>query len=80
MTCKRIVFFGTPDFAASSLRALLDQDEEVLAVVTQPDRPKGRNRKLAAPPVKVLAEQHGSVHQPETVRDETFVQWLADST
>ena len=79
MTCKRLVFFGTPDFAASALRALIDQDEEIVAVVTQPDRPKGRNRKLAAPPVKVLAESHGiPVVQPESVKGPEFMEWLRE--
>jgi methionyl-tRNA formyltransferase len=47
---------GTPDFGVSSLQALLDGPDEVVAVVTQPDRPKGRGKKLAAPPVKLLAQ------------------------
>ena len=69
----RIVFMGTPDFAVPSLQALLDHGETVLAVVTQPDRPKGRGRQLAAPPVKELALRHGlPVLQPEKIRTEAF--------
>ncbi len=71
--CDRIAFFGTPEFAASSLQALLDNGENVVAVFTQPDRPRGRNRKLAAPPVKVLAQSRNiPVFQPEKVRTEAF--------
>lgn len=62
----RIVFMGTPDFAVYSLRALLDQGYEVVGVVTQPDRPRGRKRVLTAPPVKEVALEHGlPVLQPE---------------
>ena len=65
----RIVFMGTPDFACSSLSALASSEDQVLAVVTQPDRPKGRGRKLAPPPIKVLAQKLGlEIWQPETVR------------
>lgn len=63
----RLVFFGTPDFAVPSLRALLGEGFDVVAVVTQPDRPHGRSRsRLVPPPVKVAAEQEGlPVLQPE---------------
>lgn len=65
----RIVFMGTPEFACPTLQMLFDRGEEVIAVVTQPDRPKGRGQKLTPPPVKVLAEQHGvPVLQPVKVR------------
>ena len=49
---------GTPDFAVPTLNALIDNGHNVLAVVTQPDRPKGRGKKLSAPPVKELALEH----------------------
>jgi methionyl-tRNA formyltransferase len=66
----RIVFAGTPIFAETALRALLDRAINVVAVYTQPDRPAGRGMKLAASPVKLLAEKHGvSVKQPLTLRD-----------
>lgn len=65
----RIVFMGTPEFACPTLQMLFDRGEDVIAVVTQPDRPKGRGQKLTPPPVKVLAEQHGvPVLQPLKVR------------
>jgi methionyl-tRNA formyltransferase len=69
----RIVFFGTPSFALPSLRGLLQSPDEVVAVVTQPDREKGRGRRVVSPPVKELALRHGlSLLQPEKVRDEAF--------
>lgn len=65
-----IVFAGTPDFAVSSLKALVRSDHRVVAVYTQPDRPAGRGRKLAASPVKRFAEQQGiPVFQPESLKD-----------
>lgn len=66
----RIVMAGTPDFAAVSLRALLDAGHDVVAVCTQPDRPAGRQRRLRASPVKQLALERGlPVHQPPSLRD-----------
>ncbi len=66
----RIVFAGTPEFAAQHLQALLDAGRQIVAVYTQPDRPAGRGQKLAPSPVKQLALQHGiSVYQPQTLRD-----------
>lgn len=67
----RVVFFGTPPPAVPALEALLtDADTEVVAVVTNPDRPSGRGHKLAPPPVKVAAEQAGvAVWQPERPRE-----------
>ena len=77
MLGARIMFFGTPDFAAASLRGLIDNDENIVGVVTQPDRPKGRNRKMAAPPVKVLAEGRNiPVYQPASVRTAEFLEWF----
>jgi methionyl-tRNA formyltransferase len=65
----KILFMGTPQFAVPSLAALLEQGYEVAAVVTQPDRPKGRKRELAPPPVKAFAIEHGlKVLQPEKLR------------
>ena len=70
----RIVFMGTPDFAVPSLQALLDGPEQVAAVVCQPDRERGRGKKVSPPPVKVLAERHRiPVLQPESVRTESFL-------
>ena len=69
----RILFMGTPEFAASTLQALLDGPDRVIAVVTQPDRPKGRGKKLAPPPVKILAEKEGlPVLQPTKIKTEEF--------
>lgn len=66
----RIVFAGTPDFAAESLRALLQGQHDVVAVYTQPDRPAGRGRQLKASPVKQVALEHDlPVYQPVTLRD-----------
>lgn len=66
----RIVFMGTPDFSVPVLRRLISDGYEVAAVVTQPDRPKGRKKVLTPPPVKVEAEKHGiPVLQPEKIRE-----------
>ncbi|BCB61037.1 MULTISPECIES: methionyl-tRNA formyltransferase [Halomonadaceae] len=70
MSPLRVVFAGTPDFAASSLAAVLDSEHEVVAVYTQPDRPAGRGRKLTPSPVKQLAQAHGlPVVQPVSLKD-----------
>ncbi len=74
----KIVFMGTPEFAVPSLSALHAKGHSVLAVVTQPDRPKGRGRKLAPSPVKRAAMVHGyPVLQPHAVRDDAFAQQMA---
>ncbi|MGA6103397.1 methionyl-tRNA formyltransferase [Pseudomonas solani] len=66
----RLVFAGTPEFAAEHLKALLDTPHSIVAVYTQPDRPAGRGQKLMPSPVKQLALQHGiPVMQPPTLRD-----------
>ncbi|MCU7810218.1 MAG: methionyl-tRNA formyltransferase, partial [Candidatus Thiodiazotropha sp. (ex Notomyrtea botanica)] len=66
----RIIFAGTPDFAASALSALLTTEHQVVAAYTQPDRPAGRGRKLQPSPVKQLALAHGiEVRQPEKLKD-----------
>ncbi|ELY4663007.1 methionyl-tRNA formyltransferase [Cronobacter muytjensii] len=65
----RIIFAGTPDFAARHLEALLSSSHEIVGVFTQPDRPAGRGKKLMAGPVKVLAEENGlPVFQPKSLR------------
>ena len=75
MAALRIIFMGTPDLAAASLRALLAVPKfQIVAVVTQPDRPKGRDLKLQPSPVKQLALEAGlPVLQPEKARDEKFI-------
>lgn len=66
----RIVFMGTPDFAVPVLRRLISEGYEIAAVVTQPDRPRGRKKVLTPPPVKVEAEKHGiAVVQPDKIRE-----------
>lgn len=75
MKNKKIVFMGTPDFAVPILQRLVQDGYCVSHVVTQPDRPRGRKRKLTPPPVKVAAEQLGiPVFQPEKLADEEVVQ------
>lgn len=74
----KILFAGTPDFAATALRALLDSEHQVLAVLTQPDRPAGRGKKLTPSPVKQLAVEHGiPVLQPETLKGDAMCAELA---
>ena len=69
----RIVFFGTPAFAVPSLRALVNSAHRVVAVVTQPDRPRGRGQKLAPSEVKAAADQLGlDVWQPQRLRTTEF--------
>ena len=75
----KILFMGTPDFAVFSLKALVEAGEDVIGVVTQPDKPKGRGYTLTPPPVKVYAEEHGlPVWQPATLRDESFASLLEE--
>ena len=70
---------GTPDFALFSLRALVESGEEIIGVVTQPDKPKGRGYTLTPPPVKVYAMEQGlPVYQPKTLRDEEFATLLEE--
>ncbi len=73
----RIVFLGTPDFAVASLKALVETGFDVCAVVTAPDRPAGRGRKLRQSPVKEYAlEQDIDVLQPEKLKDNAFLETL----
>ena len=72
----RVIFMGTPNFAVPSLEALL-QHHEVVLVVTQPDKPKGRGKKIAFSPIKECALQHNiPVLQPAKVREPEFVERL----
>jgi len=74
----RVVFMGTPDVAVPSLRALIDSPHDVAAVVTQPDKPRGRGRGVSASPVKQLAEEHGiPVLQPASPKEAGFADALA---
>ena len=75
----RILFMGTPDFAVFSLKALVEAGEEVIGVITQPDKPKGRGYTMTPPPVKVYAEAQGlPVWQPTTLKDESFAELLSE--
>ncbi|XKM13362.1 methionyl-tRNA formyltransferase [Orbaceae bacterium ac157xtp] len=75
----KIIFAGTPDFAAKHLQALLDSDHQVIAVFTQPDRPAGRGNKLSASPVKQLAIEHNlPVYQPEKLKTAEDQKLIAD--
>lgn len=74
----RIVFAGTPEFAAAHLEALIAGGFEVVSAYSQPDRPSGRGKKLVPTPVKAVAEQHGiAVHQPLTLNDADSLAQLA---
>lgn len=76
----RILFAGTPEFAARALQSLLGAGHEIVLVLTQPDRAAGRGMKLLAPPVKQLAAAAGlTVLQPPTLKDEAVQQQLRDS-
>lgn len=73
----RIVFLGTPEFATTSLNALLQSKHEVVGVVTAPDKPAGRGQQLNESDVKKFAVQHElKLFQPEKLRDENFIQEL----
>jgi len=75
----RTVFMGTPDFALATLEVLIESGCQLVGVYTQPDRPKGRGNKLAAPPVKELATRHGiPVFQPLKLRDPAAVKQLRE--
>jgi methionyl-tRNA formyltransferase len=75
----RIVFFGTPSFALPTLQSLLGGRDQVVGIVTQPDREKGRGRKVVISPVKELALRYGLVPlQPEKAKEETFQEALRD--
>ena len=73
----RVLFWGTPEFAAAPLRALIGEGFEVVGVVTQPDKPTGRSRKLTAPPVKEIAvEEKIPCFQPANPKDPEFQKTL----
>ena len=75
----RIVFMGTPDFSVAPLKALIEGGHEILAVVTQPDKPKGRGKAVQMTPVKEEALSRGiAVYQPVKVREPEFIQVMKD--
>jgi methionyl-tRNA formyltransferase len=79
MIGQRVIFMGTPEFACPTLQILIDRGEHVVAVVTQPDRPKGRGQRLMSPPVKELALKHDiPVLQPLKVRDPDVIETLRE--
>lgn len=71
----KVIFMGTPEFAVPTLRILIENNYDIRAVVTQPDRAKGRGRTVVPPPVKILAAQHGIVVlQPQKIRVKEVLQ------
>lgn len=70
----KLLFMGTPEFSVPTLEALISAGHEVIGVITQPDKPKGRGKEMQSPPVKEAAQKHGiTVYQPQKVRDPEFV-------
>jgi len=75
----RILFMGTPEFAEISLKALVEDNRDVVCVITQPDKPKGRGYEMAMPEVKVYAlEKNIPVHQPETLKNGAILPLLEE--
>ncbi len=75
----RVLFMGTPDIATGCLQKLIDEKYDIIGVVTQPDKPQNRGKKLGMPPVKELAIEHDiPVYQPLKARDESFVETLKE--
>lgn len=75
----RIIFMGTPDFSVPALKALVEAGHDVIAVITQPDKPKGRGKEVQMPPVKEQALEYNiPVYQPVKARDPDFVKFLSD--
>ncbi|MCK4921234.1 MAG: methionyl-tRNA formyltransferase, partial [Bacteroidales bacterium] len=75
----RIIYMGTPEFAIPPLAALLDEGYDVVGVITAPDKPAGRGKKLKSPAVKIFAEENGlKVFQPEKLKDPEFIQSIKD--
>lgn len=75
----KLIFMGTPDFAATALEALYEDGHEIVLVVTQPDKPKGRGHKMMPPAVKVVAESHGlPVYQPQSMKTDDAYHYLTN--
>lgn len=75
----KIMFFGSPQFALPALKALIEGEDKIVGVVTQPDRPKGRGRVISATRVKAFALENGlKVFQPLTAREESFIKKIAE--
>ncbi len=79
MSQLRIIFMGTPDFAVPSLQGLIDGPDEVITVICQPDRKKGRGKKVSAPPIKELALQNNiPILQPTAIRTDAFLDQISE--
>lgn len=75
----KLIFMGTPDFAAGILKKIIEEGHEVIAVITQPDKEKGRGKEIQSPPVKELAlKYHLPLYQPVKVRDPQFIEVVRD--
>ena len=75
----KIIFMGTPDFAVGTLKELIDNQYDVVAVVTQPDKPKGRGKEMQFTPVKECALAHNiPVYQPKKIREPECIEELKD--
>ena len=75
----RLVFMGTPDFAATILEGLINSGHEIIAVVTQPDKKKGRGQEISCSPVKELAARHGlTIYQPVKVKEPVFLDLMRE--
>lgn len=75
----KIVFMGTPEIATGCLQKIIDEKHEVIGVVTQPDKPQNRGKKLGMPPVKELALKYNiPVYQPVRAREESFIETLKE--
>ncbi|MDO4280852.1 MAG: methionyl-tRNA formyltransferase [Peptococcaceae bacterium] len=76
----KLIYMGTPEFSVTVLKALMEKGHEIAMVFTQPDRPKGRGKKLQASPVAIFAKEEGlALYQPQTLRDESLVTLIKDS-
>ena len=76
----KIIFMGTPDFAVPTLNAVISAGHEVICVVAQPDKPKGRGKKLVSPPTILRARELGiPTRQPRAVRKGPFVKWITEA-
>ncbi len=75
----KILFMGTPDFAVSSLKAIIDAGHTITSVITQPDKPKGRGHKMAHPPVYDYAYSLGiKIHQPQSLKNDAILEILKE--
>ncbi|MBQ1604771.1 MAG: methionyl-tRNA formyltransferase, partial [Lachnospiraceae bacterium] len=73
----KVVFMGTPDFAVSTLEAIYEAGHEIVLVVTQPDKPRGRGKEMQFPDVKVWALEHDlPVYQPVKIKEEEAIEYL----